>query len=703
MSIYQGEKRVAENVTIDKSLYTMPVGSVIPYGSNTSPTGFLLCDGSEVSKEDYPDLYAVIGDSFGSATDGKFKLPDLRGKFVQGADGDLGTSKEAGLPNITGNFALVGNNNAAFYGNGQGAFTTQDSDYSSFVNGSGQVGLNSNMNWTFNASKSNSIYGNSTTVQPPAVCLSYIIKALKISDEPNDQYVTKPDLTQTLTNYYTKTETDEKVPTKVSDLENDTEFITATVDNLTNYYKKSDTYSQEEIQTLIGNLNHITISVVDALPTEDISTTTIYLIQISGGNDYDQYMYIDGSWAELGTTSVDLTNYATKDVATTTSDGLMSKEDKSKLDGIGGSDYTVFMQDTQPAEDGLWIKGEEKDFRFTHVLPQTNAFTKTLPDVTTPFAGACCSVTVNDEIYIFKSNDIYDFSPKSYGFTDINPTGDTFTISSASCVCINGEIYIFGSSRGGFSKYQYIYKLDPSILKRTKCTSEFPCGLTDTSAVAIDGYAYIFGGKNSDGEKDYIFKFDPSSDTLTTLSVTLPSAVSGFPAVAYNGKAYLFIAGSGVLEFDPVEETITKVCNVGNICSFSSATIIGSTAYIFGGKGSSKATKTIFKFDCVAKSITTLSVELPYAEYSGASSVWNGHSYIFSGISDSGSLHTVIDFVDQKPLSFDGYYIYVDDTTGTPTKTSAHEIQNVSQVTSGTNFDDTVKAYSIVDGTAIEL
>lgn len=367
------------------------------------------------------------------------------------------------------------------------------------------------------------------------------------------------------------------------------------------------------------------------------------------------------------------------------------------------SDYTVFMQDTQPLQDGLWIKGEEKDFRFTHVLPQTNAFAKTLPDVTPPFFGRCRSVTVNDEIYIIHTSGIYKFLPKSYEFIGINPTGDAFSISLASCVYINGKIYIFCCSKGGFSKFQYIYKFDPFTLKCTKCTSEFPCGLMDTSAVVIDGYAYIFGGEDSDGEKDYIFKFDPSSDTLTTLSITLPRAVSGFPAVAYNGKAYLFIAGSGVLEFDPVEETITKVCNVGNICSFSSATIIGSTAYIFGGKSSSKATKTIFKFDCVAKSITTLSVELPYAEYSGASSVWNGHSYIFSGISDSGNLHTVMDFVDQKPLTFDGYYIYVDDTTGTPTKTSAHEIQNVSQVTSGTDFDDVTKAYSVIDGVAIEL
>lgn len=187
MAIYQGETRVANNYQIDNSVYCVPIGSIIPYASTTLPKGFLLCDGAEISKTDYADLYEIIGDTFGTATDStKFKLPDLRDKFVQGANGNLGTNKEAGLPNITGHFALVGNDNAAFYGDAGGAFTTQDSNYSSFVNGSGQVGLKSNMNWTFNASKSNSIYGNSTTVQPPAVCLCYIIKATKLSDIPVD-------------------------------------------------------------------------------------------------------------------------------------------------------------------------------------------------------------------------------------------------------------------------------------------------------------------------------------------------------------------------------------------------------------------------------------------------------------------------------------------------------------------------------------
>ena len=57
----------------------LAVGSIIPYGGATPPISFLICDGAEVAKEDYPELYAVIGDLFGTATEAThFMLPDLR-------------------------------------------------------------------------------------------------------------------------------------------------------------------------------------------------------------------------------------------------------------------------------------------------------------------------------------------------------------------------------------------------------------------------------------------------------------------------------------------------------------------------------------------------------------------------------------------------------------------------------------------------
>ena len=57
----------------------MPIGTIVPFGGSSAPTMFLLCDGSEVAKATYPELYEVIGDVFGTASDATmFCLPDLR-------------------------------------------------------------------------------------------------------------------------------------------------------------------------------------------------------------------------------------------------------------------------------------------------------------------------------------------------------------------------------------------------------------------------------------------------------------------------------------------------------------------------------------------------------------------------------------------------------------------------------------------------
>lgn len=170
--LYNGEE-------IQGSLYSVPIGTILSYSATTPPVGFLVCDGSEVSKTTYADLFAIIGNTYGTATNtSRFKLPDLRDKFVQGANGNLGTSKDAGLPNITGSFTAYD----YVYGNAQDSFTRAISNKDSGSNIVDPTDAPYVM-YNFDASKSNAIYGNSDTVQPPSVCLTFIIKALKVSDK----------------------------------------------------------------------------------------------------------------------------------------------------------------------------------------------------------------------------------------------------------------------------------------------------------------------------------------------------------------------------------------------------------------------------------------------------------------------------------------------------------------------------------------
>lgn len=109
--------------------------------------------------------------------------------------------------------------------------------------------------------------------------------------------------------------TSSSLPTKVSDLTNDSGFITSTVDNLTNYYTKTSTYTKSEVDNLIGAVSSLNIEVVQELPSQDISTSTIYLVPktTSETNDvYDEYIYVSNSWEHIGSTDVDLSGYQTK-------------------------------------------------------------------------------------------------------------------------------------------------------------------------------------------------------------------------------------------------------------------------------------------------------------------------------------------------------------------------------------------------------
>ncbi len=61
------------------------VGMIAAFGASTPPDGWLECNGASVSFTEYKELYARIGDKFGSSAAGTFKLPDLRGRAPIGA------------------------------------------------------------------------------------------------------------------------------------------------------------------------------------------------------------------------------------------------------------------------------------------------------------------------------------------------------------------------------------------------------------------------------------------------------------------------------------------------------------------------------------------------------------------------------------------------------------------------------------------
>lgn len=130
---------------------------------------YLICDGRAVSRTDYARLFAKIGTKYGSGNgSGTFNLPNLVGRVAWGATNSIGTKIEPGLPNITGKFSAYEftayhngqiRGEGALYPTGEAWFggNKESSDRSAVL------GLD--------ASRSNGIYGRSSTVQPPALTL----------------------------------------------------------------------------------------------------------------------------------------------------------------------------------------------------------------------------------------------------------------------------------------------------------------------------------------------------------------------------------------------------------------------------------------------------------------------------------------------------------------------------------------------------
>lgn len=147
-----------------------PVGAMLPYAGDTPPEGWLVCDGSIISRTDYAELFAIIGEIYGDG-DGAttFSLPNFINRTFWGGSGS-GAVKVAGLPDITGQLASMksGRNNKT------GAFLDSNVVSDSYVGASQQTGYIAYLD--FKASNSNSVYGNSSTVQPPALQTLVIIK-----------------------------------------------------------------------------------------------------------------------------------------------------------------------------------------------------------------------------------------------------------------------------------------------------------------------------------------------------------------------------------------------------------------------------------------------------------------------------------------------------------------------------------------------
>ena len=190
----------ALNILFNKALF---IGAIIPIAQTTVPPDWLICDGSQISRTDYADLFQVIGTTYGvgdgSAT---FNLPNFIGRTFWGGN-TSGRYISAGIPN---HWHMWGYNNAnnsgSFCATDDGGFTLDQPVYpgKSFGtrgwNGSGGGGGYNGATSSYGGNMSTTVghpslgtngtgaeghvygvMGASNSVQPPAletlVCIKY--------------------------------------------------------------------------------------------------------------------------------------------------------------------------------------------------------------------------------------------------------------------------------------------------------------------------------------------------------------------------------------------------------------------------------------------------------------------------------------------------------------------------------------------------
>ena len=89
---------------------SFPTGSILPFPNNhgdSIPNGWILCDGSSVNRNQYSELYSLIGTTYGSGDSSEeFNIPDLQEWFVKGVDTSSMRDVNSGAGNVN-NLRLI--------------------------------------------------------------------------------------------------------------------------------------------------------------------------------------------------------------------------------------------------------------------------------------------------------------------------------------------------------------------------------------------------------------------------------------------------------------------------------------------------------------------------------------------------------------------------------------------------------------------
>lgn len=152
-----------------------PAGIVLPYAGTTAPAGWLLCDGTAISRTDYARLFSAIGTSHGYGNNSStFNLPDYRGRFLRGVDGTANNDPDKASRTAMNTGGATGNNVGSVQGHQTASHNHVFSNYGLIAAGGGDKSAPVYSGGAPNIYTDPSSGGNET--RPKNANVNYIIK-----------------------------------------------------------------------------------------------------------------------------------------------------------------------------------------------------------------------------------------------------------------------------------------------------------------------------------------------------------------------------------------------------------------------------------------------------------------------------------------------------------------------------------------------
>lgn len=88
----------------------MPIGTIALFIGEAPPTGWLICNGQVYQRTDYPELYDIMPAAQFHVSDTEFNTPDMRQKFVRGADDEFPVGSTGGSDSGGGDYGFLEHN-----------------------------------------------------------------------------------------------------------------------------------------------------------------------------------------------------------------------------------------------------------------------------------------------------------------------------------------------------------------------------------------------------------------------------------------------------------------------------------------------------------------------------------------------------------------------------------------------------------------